>query len=348
MKTALVTTTINVPTVLTLLSRQHMRYGRPENEVAFFVAGDLKTPPEAEVFCKTIPNCFYLSPKEQDEWQCSALISWNCIQRRNIAILEALKWGADIIVTIDDDNIPFARGGYLDTFANILTTPFDGLRVTGNIAHPSVPPWFDVGVLLDPVASHRGFPHDIRCEPIFKPVVNARIGVAAGICLGDPDISAVTRIARAPIVHRVSELLRGGIVVDPAVHTVWNTQNTALIRELAPAMLLPPQWSRYDDIWASLVCQWVMRPFGFCVHYGAPMVWQQRNEHDLVKDLQAELFGMQHILDFSNWLDAQPRKNTVLDSVASLYAGMSELSWMPLGVSELAQAWVDDCDKAMA
>ena len=342
MKTALVTTTINVPTVLRLFQHQHAL--NKAHDPAFFVAGDLKTPPEAEAFCKTIPNCFYLSPKKQDEWKCSALIPHNCIQRRNIAILEALKWGADIIVTIDDDNIPFARDGYLDTFADILTTPFDGLQVTGNAAHPSVLPWFDVGVLLDPVASHRGFPHDIRCEPIFKPVINARIGVAAGICLGDPDISAITRIARAPIVHRVSELLREGIVVAPFVYTVFNSQNTAFIRELAPAMFLPPSIGRYDDIFASLITQRVMEAHDLCVHFGKPFVWQQRNDHDLIKDLRDELWGMSQIEDFASALHCYSWQydQSLRDNLEYL---RTRFSWLP---HSLYSAWLDDCDKAMA
>ena len=34
-------------------------------------------------------------------------MGWNCIQRRNFAILEAYDRGAEIIALIDDDNIPY-------------------------------------------------------------------------------------------------------------------------------------------------------------------------------------------------------------------------------------------------
>ena len=37
------------------------------------------------------------------------MIGWNCIQRRNFAIILAYKMGADIISTIDDDNIPLSN-----------------------------------------------------------------------------------------------------------------------------------------------------------------------------------------------------------------------------------------------
>ena len=35
---------------------------------------------------------------------------WNCIQRRNFVILEALERGATQIALIDDDNIPYQIG----------------------------------------------------------------------------------------------------------------------------------------------------------------------------------------------------------------------------------------------
>ena len=50
MNTALVTTTINVPKVLSL-------YRRLDRDVRFFVAGDLKTPAETIEFCHELGKC---------------------------------------------------------------------------------------------------------------------------------------------------------------------------------------------------------------------------------------------------------------------------------------------------
>ena len=53
---------------------------------------------------------------QQKKWpKLSKLVGWNCIQRRNFAILEAYERGADTIALIDDDNIP-----YKNWFTNIL------------------------------------------------------------------------------------------------------------------------------------------------------------------------------------------------------------------------------------
>ncbi|GAI53134.1 unnamed protein product, partial [marine sediment metagenome] len=105
MKLALITTTIGVPHVLSL-------YRELDKEAMFFIAGDRKTPhDEVRSLVSTLGNAVYYSDTDQEKlgYRSSELIGWNRIMRRNIALLEAIKYGADIIVTIDDDNIPLDR-----------------------------------------------------------------------------------------------------------------------------------------------------------------------------------------------------------------------------------------------
>ena len=47
----------------------------------------------------------------------SKLIGWNCIQRRNFAILEAIERGAKVIALIDDDNVPY-NNWFTDIYIN--------------------------------------------------------------------------------------------------------------------------------------------------------------------------------------------------------------------------------------
>ena len=56
-----------------------------------------------------LKNSIILSTGYQEKkWpKLSKLVGWNCIQRRNFAILEAYNCGADVIALIDDDNIPY-------------------------------------------------------------------------------------------------------------------------------------------------------------------------------------------------------------------------------------------------
>lgn len=364
MKTALILTTIRVPTVLAL-------YRRLDPSVRFFVAMDQKTPKAAYDFCASIPDCEVYSPDRQKElgWECSSLLGWKTIARRNIALLEALKWGADVIVSIDDDNIPVDR--YFDSFydlwraswqkerwylsshgsySDVVGAPFfSGLKVSGS-------GWFDPGYLqfpadgMDPVCQ-RGFPQQLSSLRSFEPVVDARIGVAQGVVLGNPDTSAVDRISRHPTVHQVSEVLRAGVVSDP--RQVWaplNAQNIAFLRELAPCFFMVPQFGRHDDIFAGLVAQRVMRERDLFVHYGRPFVWQQRNQHDLIKDLKAELWGMEHVVEFAVWLarDAFAADLSTLQTVKLIWKTERMLQRLPDGVAELGEAWCRDCERALA
>lgn len=342
MRTALITTTIAVPTVLEL-------YRHHGPDVAFFVALDQKSVPPTILALDR--NTHFLTSDDQTKWKCSESIGWNCIQRRNIALLEAVKHGADFIVSVDDDNIPIGddyfcgmeyRFGHAD--GRVPRNHFRGAKVSGANG------WFDVGRLLDPVSPHRGFPI-ARRGGLFRadPVVGARIGVAAGICLGDPDISASTRIELRPEVHRVSELLQSGIVVDPSTWTVFNSQNTAIIRELAPAFFMLPGVGRHDDIYASLIMQRVMRHRGLHVHFGRPFVWQQRNAHDLIKDLRGEIDGMERIEEFAAALDQIELSNgNVVKQVRHIWKDLRIFcQWMPLKTFEAAFAFLDDMETVL-
>lgn len=345
MKIACVTTTINVPRVLAL----YAKYGA---DVTWFIVGDMKSPHDdiARFLSQHDINSTYYSPDAQRKlgYKCSELIGWNCIQRRNIGFLEALKWGADVVVSIDDDNIPLDAGYFLNGASRFFLTIgppylnfFHGLKATS----PSG--WFDIGTLLQPKAEHRGFPHTKRAEPVFESITDAKVGVVAGLCLGDPDISAVTRIANGPIVHNVSEIAKAGVVVDPCdTWTVFNSQNTAIIRELVPAWFMIPHLGRADDIFASLIVQRVMRETGHVVHHGSPCVWQSRNQHDLTKDLLDELICMRQVLPLADALNAWhgPTGN-VVSMTRSILVDLDEV--FPKPSIEAALAFLDDCERVI-
>lgn len=350
MKIACVTTTINVPRVLAL-------YAKHGPDVRFFVVGDRKSDDLAITsFLLDIPNHSYYGIDTQHAlgYECSRMIGENCIQRRNIATLEAVAWGADIVVSIDDDNIPLdknyffdltnvCRGNYFAGYGGGFESPryFNGLKAT------SFSCWFDVGRLLQPAAEHRGFPHTKRAQHSFEPVTDVRIGVAAGICLGDPDIGAVERIANGPTVHGVSELLRSGIVIDPRqTWTVFNSQNTAFIRDLAPAMFMLPGVGRYDDIYASLIAQRIMSERDLHVHFGKPFVWQERNKHNLIDDLTMEIMGMRNIERVAEILeDLVLEDGPTVEQARACFLALAPV--LPEPTLEAAMAWCDDIGEVL-
>src|SRR5258708_30996345 len=116
MKIALITTTINIPSVLALYRRFD-----PSASVRFFVAVDEKTPEAAISFCDSLGNCAVV---RDTKYRCDTLIGPNSIQRRNLALLRALEWHADIIVSVDDDNLCLDPNYFLQFTRLMRDIPF--------------------------------------------------------------------------------------------------------------------------------------------------------------------------------------------------------------------------------
>ena len=112
-----------------------------------------------------------------------------------------------------------------------------------------------------------------------------------GSSLEIPTATPLLELREGPMSGSVHILGATGVVVDLHTHTVFNSQNTAVIRELIPAWFMMPGVGRHDDIYASLIVQRVARERGYHVHFGPPFTYQQRNEHNLVTDLRAEIDG---------------------------------------------------------
>lgn len=340
-KTVLVTTTIHVPQVLA-------RYRELGPEVRFIVAGDRKTPhAEARAFVESLGNACYLSDQDQVllGYECSEIIGWNKIMRRNLALLEAIRLRPEIIISIDDDNLPIGSE-YFNSFQRALGSSYAGVMATSPAG------WFNVGALIWPTVFHRGFSYEQRsgttqCQ--FRPVVGKRVGVAAGLWLGDPDIDAMDRIVNQPVALHFSDLLHQGILVDHRVFSPFNSQNTGFLAELAPLMMVLVGVGRYDDIWASYIAERVMRDLDCFVHYGQPYVWQERNPQNRWKNLKDEVFGMEFTPQFCRDLEAMDLGDGgVLDKLERLYRQLQGKSYVPPGVLELGAAWVRDVRRALS
>src|SRR6185436_13822292 len=288
----IITTTINDPRNLAMFAMTARRDGV---NLSIVVAGDQKSPHVA--IRNTLRECFdygagvtYLHPDMQEEWSCSDLIGWNNIQRRNIAILEAVRQGAEWILTVDDDNWP--KSNYWDSLIRIMG---DDER---QVIH-SRDGWYNPGWHCRPGVIHRGFPlsqwnNDPDAWHETMEPANM-LGVAAGLWYGEPDVDAITRIAKPTTVYDMDEIGMGGFVVAPGVMAPINTQNTLFTRYLAPTMHCFVDVGRHDDIVGSYLTKIVADHYGYDVHYGPPFVEQDRNPHDLFKDLKQEMWGYENI-----------------------------------------------------
>lgn len=343
MKTALITTTINVPTVLAL-------YRKLGPDVMMFVAGDENTPVAntlgrenavQQVLGLSDPNWAYYSPEGQRElgYSCSELLGFNNDSRRNIALLEAVKWGADVIFSCDDDMIPLGLD-FFERFEIMLSEPYAGLQLG------AADQWVDVGKFTIPPFSQRGLPHGKIASRAFSAAHEVNIGVMQGIILGTPDTNGHT-MACNPVVHSATDILRNGFVVEPRAKSVFNSQITAFRRELAPCFAQFYKWQfRNTDILASLVMRRVMRERNLYTYFGPPTGFHARSERDPRKDISAEEYGVGIIEKFQGVLDATILPpGTVVQQTRHLYTALAASDCFP--ALEVAFAFLDDMEKVL-
>ncbi len=270
----IVTTTIQSPTEATL------QYSQIDNW-KLIVVGDKKTPHEEYQEL----NCIYLTPEDQEDLNkdLSDSIGWNCIQRRNLGFLYSYLNGAEVVATVDDDNIPYDFWGedvYIDKEIDVEIFEsengyFDPLSTTN---HNDL--W------------HRGYPiekvptkNNIKSIGIEK----RKVLVQADLWNGDPDIDAICRLSKQPEVNFNIKKPFASNQISP-----FNSQNTFLSREVLPFYMMYPKVGRMDDIWASYTVQ---KQFPNSVIYNKATVYQERNEHDIVLDLEREIIGYRNTLN---------------------------------------------------
>jgi hypothetical protein len=290
MKKYIVTTTINPPTLATI------KYSRME-DWTLIVVGDKKTPHEEYERL----NCIYLSPEEQEKKypDLSEAIGWNSIQRRNIGFVEAYNLGADIVATVDDDNIPYDNWGKNLVVGETVEIDFYTT---------------DLGV-FDPLSAtehnniwHRGYPIELvplRDAISYGGKLKRRVLVQADLWDGDPDIDAMARLSMKPIV-KFDKIQGpyGSTSISP-----FNSQNTFLAREVIPYYSVFPYVGRMDDIWGSYILQ---HYFPNSVVYNKASVYQDRNVQDLITNLEKEIIGYRYtselIRGLGAWQDIVPKE----------------------------------------
>ena len=251
------------------------------------VAGDLKTPKDFK-----LERGIYISPEEQEKYdkKLSDAIGWNCIMRRNFAFLWAKELNADIIYTTDDDNIQLPNWGNSIVVGQTLkikeydnyNSVFDPISVTN---HNHL--W------------HRGFPIQLvnsKNQAVTAEMVEKKIDIQANFWNGDPDIDAIERFIYNPECNFESRYFPFTV----KKMAPFNSQNTFVTKEVLPHYCMWPGIGRADDIFSGLYAQHK----GCNVGYFEPTVYQDRNPHNLTKNMEDEYYLHSNCLKFIQLLQS--------------------------------------------
>lgn len=318
-KTAIVSTSINATPGA---------YAAWAKQGTLIVAGDTNSPPELREYVEQLGGIYlptdFVFPG-------SEFVPFKCVQRRNAAIWYAVTHDYDAVLTVDDDNLPAQ-----DYFVSALTGEL-GHRPRSLLASNSL--YLNLGDLCIPPFRQRGCPYGARGQKprITTTVAPPEVVVAQAMVIGDPDCDAVERMVNKPNVTAV--IARG--VVQPGIFAAFNSQATAWRQDWAPAMAVLPHVGRYDDIFASFIFARLARTYNVALYAGDPVVVQERNEHNLVKDLAAEHFGMSVVFEFCEALSAAhiSDRMPVWQAYGELIVAVQHI--LPLNTVHFATKWAN-------
>jgi hypothetical protein len=292
MKKFIVTTTINSPTIAT---RKFCEF----KDWTLVVVGDTNTPHLEYKYL----DCIYLSPDMQETLnkELSDIIGWKSIQRRNLGFLFAYQQGADIVATVDDDNIPY------DDWGKVV---YVGQEIECDLYESEHGVFDPLSVTYRNEVWHRGYPIEYvptRHRVEYKGKTKRKVLVQADLWDGDPDIDAIARLSIKPNVKFNIPGPYGSTSISP-----FNSQNTFLSREVIPYYAVFPYVGRMDDIWGGYIIQ---HYFPNSVVYNKASVYQDRNVQDLITNLENEIIGyrntlklVQDIENYENYLPDRAKK----------------------------------------
>ena len=280
----IVSTSIYRPTEATI---KYCEKGWP-----MIMIGDKKTPESCYFdLSKKYSNFLYLSCEYQEKnyKELSDNIGWNSIDRRNIGFVEALRRGAEVIATVDDDNIPYDDWG-----KNLIV----GKSVEVDV-------YTSNKKISDPLAVHkkkywhRGFPLSMVKEKNnieYAGKRNMFVHVQADLWDGDPDIDAISRQLYKP-----NEKFNKKEPYCFQELVPFNSQNTFLHRSCFPNYMCIPHIGRMDDIYGAYHLQ---QQGDYNVVFCNSSVFQRRNPHLFNVDFEGEMIGYKNditVADKSAW-----------------------------------------------
>lgn len=296
----------------------------------------------------------YISVDLQREWEARAgsvvaqfikAIPYRHFARKNIGYLYAIHQGAKLIYDFDDDNILLSdkNGKSLSPLADEQFLRNARIVATGMVLfnhHPLMG-------ASEPDSWARGFPlslirnnHTRGFEAFQQNVPMGKLAVVQICANSNPDIDAIHRLTKPLPMH--FDPRSAPVIVPPHALAPYNAQATVHTVQAAFALLLPSTVpGRVSDIWRSYFAQALFRPLDLRVAFVAPRVWQDRNEHDLKADFQAEgdlYHKTEALVEFlSTWQSTAPHIATRMEE---LWIDLYERGYIEIEELAALQHWL--------
>ena len=198
----------------------------------------------------------------------------------------------------------------------------------------------------------RGFPLEelqkkqIELSTLKNESINCPI--QQGLADENPDVDAVYRLTYPlPLNFEI----KARLALGKNAWSPFNSQNTYWFKEAFPLMYLPSFCSfRMTDIWRSYVAQRISWECGWSILYHEPTVWQERNEHNLMKDFEDEIPGYSNNFNICKELQSltlKSGKENICENLIICYQKLIDINVIGKEEMALLKAWISDISKLL-
>lgn len=327
-QTALVITSISAPNDVL----RSFAEGCAQNGTEFILIGDSKSPKDF-----SLNGCRFYSLEEQKTlpFAFAKICPERHYARKNIGYLIAIKNGAQMIIESDDDNFP--RADFWNN-RSLAQRAFD-IQQQGWL---NVYSHFTKGYIWP-----RGYPLEYLQKEI-KPLHTfeqreIKAPIQQGLADENPDIDAVFRLTQS-LPFSFTEKHKIGLGKN--TWCPYNSQNTTHFKEAFPLLYLPAYCSfRMTDIWRSFVAQRIAWENDWHILFEEATVWQERNQHNLLRDFEDEIPGYLNnakIAGTLEKLDLKPGTRHLGENLISCYRALIDLKLVGEQEMPLLEAWLAD------
>lgn len=325
-KTALIITSISAPNE----AMKAFASGCKENGNEFIVIGDTKSPKDFQLV-----NCRFAGIEEQREmpFKLARLLPERHYGRKNLGYL--LSKDNDVIIETDDDNLP--RAEFWQKNLSPATARFTDKKGWVNAyRYFSSDNIWPRGLPLEEIQGNGNIAEELTPTSIETDSIK----IFQGLADENPDVDAVYRMTlKLPFNFEKKPAL----VLGNGTWCPFNSQNTAWKKEAFPLLYLPSYCSfRMTDIWRSFIAQRIAWTCGWNILFHSADVWQERNEHSLLKDFADEVPGYLNnfrMCKMLEELDLKTGTQHLCENLIRCYSLMIENGWVGKEEMNLVEAW---------
>lgn len=307
---------------------------------SLIVVGDRKGPQRFE-----LQGCQFFSLEQQLllPYSLARLLPVGHYARKNLGYLEAIRQGCSCLYETDDDNAPLA-GWQVRTLQQQV-------RVCEQRGWVNAYAWFTDehiwprGLPLDAIRTSAGASRSVAASPLQS----LEAPIQQGLADLSPDVDAVWRLVLdRPFQFDPAESLQ----LPPGAWCPFNSQSTWWWPIAYPLLYLPSHCSfRMTDIWRSFIAQRCLWELGHGLVFHGPEVIQERNQHDLMQDFEAEIPGYRHnrkLVQTLEALELHPGEQAVGANLLQCYEALVQIGLFPQQELELVNAWLGDLESLAA